>query len=478
MAAHFRDHIRSYNAAFSFTSFGAQLDPRIARTRGPYSFTICGENYHRIGSLLPVEGRRPKYAQLYVFYPESELSDRLANFSSSETRLRPDIISGLMKLFDVTNELVKSFRRIQTQLRDPAANNLRLRIVGARDNSSRQYDLPTGSELAGLIPGDFVADKADRDIIIDNRSHGLQRISSLNPKFDALHFPILFPYGEDGFHEHISRSFHVNQPADWIEIPTQLLIEPSDDCLSTIAAVVYDAFAENYYSISYLAERSIVTPTNQNVLELNDHMLAMVPGSVRSYFSCDTVHSDSNDAAAISSEYPTEFLNSLSFNGYPDHQIDLKVFTPIILLRNLNPSIGLCNGTRMMVVYLGHYVIRAIIMGGTFDGKTVAIPRIVLSINDYRWPFVLKRRQFPVRLCYAMAINKSQRQTLQHVGVYLLKPVFSHGQLYVAISRVKSPAGLHFLILNEAGIPSNYTRSIVYPETFSELEESATTALG
>ncbi|CAI0444141.1 unnamed protein product [Linum tenue] len=274
------------------------------------------------------------------------------------------------------------------------------------------------------------------------------------------------------------RSFHVNQPADWIEIPTQLLIEPSDDCLSTIAAVVYDAFAENYYSISYLAERSIVTPTNQNVLELNDHMLAMVPGSVRSYFSCDTVHSDSNDAAAISSEYPTEFLNSLSFNGYPDHQIDLKVFTPIILLRNLNPSIGLCNGTRMMVVYLGHYVIRAIIMGGTFDGKTVAIPRIVLSINDYRWPFVLKRRQFPVRLCYAMAINKSQRQTLQHVGVYLLKPVFSHGQLYVAISRVKSPAGLHFLILNEAGIPSNYTRSIVYPETFSELEESATTALG
>ncbi|CAI0444142.1 unnamed protein product [Linum tenue] len=236
----------------------------------------------------------------------------------------------------------------------------------------------------------------------------------------------------------------------------------NDDCLSTIAAVVYDAFAENYYSISYLAERSIVTPTNQNVLELNDHMLAMVPGSVRSYFSCDTVHSDSNDAAAISSEYPTEFLNSLSFNGYPDHQIDLKVFTPIILLRNLNPSIGLCNGTRMMVVYLGHYVIRAIIMGGTFDGKTVAIPRI----------------QFPVRLCYAMAINKSQRQTLQHVGVYLLKPVFSHGQLYVAISRVKSPAGLHFLILNEAGIPSNYTRSIVYPETFSELEESATTALG
>ncbi|CAI0379072.1 unnamed protein product [Linum tenue] len=126
-------------------------------------------------------------------------------------------------------------------------------------------------------------------------------------------------------------------------------------------------------------------------------MLSLVPGPIQTYFSSDTLHIDATDAARIEAEYPIEFLNTLSFNGYPEHHIDLKVFTPIMLLRNLNPAIGLCNGTRLMIIYLGHYVIKGLIMGGTFNWKTVAIPRVVLNINDNRWPFVLKRRQFPVR---------------------------------------------------------------------------------
>ncbi|CAI0560832.1 unnamed protein product [Linum tenue] len=96
-----------------------------------------------------------------------------------------------MKLFDVTNDLVRSFRRIRTQLSDSASANLRLRIVGARNIDSRQYELPTGNELAGL-----------------------KRITSLNPKFDSLHFPVLFPYGEDGF--------HVNIPYDVVHTPPTL----------------------------------------------------------------------------------------------------------------------------------------------------------------------------------------------------------------------------------------------------------------
>ncbi|CAI0422799.1 unnamed protein product [Linum tenue] len=140
-----------------------------------------------------------------------------------------------------------------------------------------------------------------------------------------------------------------------------------------------------------------------------------------------------------------------------------------MLLRNLNPNIGLCNGTRIMVTYLSTYVIKELIMGGTYDGSVVAIPRIVVNINDHNWPFVLKRRQFPIRLCYAMTINKSQGQTLDRVGVFLPKPVFSHGQLYVAVSRVRSADGLKFLIQNEDHIHAGYTRNIVYAETFDTL---------
>ncbi|CAI0476119.1 unnamed protein product [Linum tenue] len=230
--------------------------------------------------------------------------------------------------------------------------------------------------------------------------------------------------------------------------------------VQTMATEIYTDFQQRYHNISYLTERSIITPTNRNVTEINAHMLALVPGTGRSYYSSDTLHTDAADSYRIEAEYPTEFLNGLSFNGYPEHNIELKVFTPVMLLRNLNPAIGLCNGTRLMVIYLGHYVIRGIIMGGTFSGKTVAIPR----------------RQFPVRLCYAMTINKSQGQTLQSVGVYLPKPVFSHGQLYVAVSRVRSASGLRLLIINEDGIPSKYTRNIVYQEALADLLDIADVA--
>ncbi|CAI0541766.1 unnamed protein product [Linum tenue] len=266
------------------------------------------------------------------------------------------------------------------------------------------------------------------------------------------------------------KSFPSNQSTDWIEIPESLLLPSSGNPIHTITSTVYPDFAQRFHNVSYLTERSIITPTNANVTEINSHMLALIPGMPRTYFSGDSLHTDASDPDRLEAEYPTEFLNSLSFNGCPEHQIDLKVFAPIMLLRNLNPSIGLCNGTRLMVLYLGHYVIKGMIMGGTFNGKTVAIPRIVLSVNDYRWPFVLKRRQFPVRLCYAMTINKSQGQTLQNVGVYLPKPVFSHGQLYVAVSRVRTPDGLRFLIMNEDGVPSNCTRNIVYQEAFVDLQ--------
>ncbi|CAN1158085.1 ATP-dependent DNA helicase PIF1 [Linum perenne] len=252
-------------------------------------------------------------------------------------------------------------------------------------------------------------------------------------------------------------------------LPTPTLdhsLSSTDHLLS--AQLNYDAQA------AYLTNRAIVAPSNEDVSKLNAYVLAQVPGPTKNYYSADTLSSDSKRMHELETLYPTEFLNSLSFNGVPEHVVTLKVFTPIMLLHNLNPSIGLCNGTRIMTTFLGDYVIKGVIIGGSFEGSTVAIPRVVLNINDSRWPFILKRRQFPVRLCYGMTINKSQRQTLERVGIYLPKPVFSHGQLYVAISRVKSASGLRILLLNDPSIPHGYTRNIVYMETFNGIEASFT----
>ena len=76
-------------------------------------------------------------------------------------------------------------------------------------------------------------------------------------------------------------------------------------------------------------------------------------------------------------------------------------------------------------------------------------------------PFILTRRQFPVRLCFAMTINKSQGQSLNTVGLDLRLPVFCHGQLYVALSQVTNVSKITVLLLGES---EDKTENIVYPE--------------
>lgn len=69
----FVENIRRFNMMFSFTSMDGKVDHSFNSGRGPYCFRLHGQNYHTLGSLLPVNGQSPKFSQLYIVDTENEV---------------------------------------------------------------------------------------------------------------------------------------------------------------------------------------------------------------------------------------------------------------------------------------------------------------------------------------------------------------------------------------------------------------------
>jgi ATP-dependent DNA helicase PIF1 len=223
---------------------------------------------------------------------------------------------------------------------------------------------------------------------------------------------------------------------------------------------------------TYIIERAILTPLNENVDALNklinDKYVFTkhdgLPAQHHVYYSADSmVHGEQHGI------YPTKFLNTLSFSSVPPHELHSQEGCPIILLRNMTS--GLNNGTRLIVIQLMQHVIVAKVATGLAKGQRVFIPRLSITPSDIeRMPFTLRRCQFPVRPAFAMTINKAQGQTLKMVGIFLPKPVFTHGKLYVAMSRIGCPKGVKLLVTDgwedahEDAPIGVYTRNVVYTE--------------
>ncbi|CAD6985711.1 unnamed protein product [Tilletia controversa] len=229
-----------------------------------------------------------------------------------------------------------------------------------------------------------------------------------------------------------------------IGIPEWLRIN-DDEPTKLINAVYGDHATTAEDRERYWSRRAILHARNIDVDDTNTHVLGMISGQVKVVHSADRALTPDGDSHP---GFPPETLATINPSGMPPHQLAVKVGTPVMLLRNLDPSHGLCNGTRLLLTHIGNKVMEAKILTGAskHKGKSVFIPRIRNRSGDGVLPFILDRLQYPLKLCFAMSINKSQGQSIHRVGIDLRYPAFAHGQLYVALSRTTDPSTVRCLL--------------------------------
>ncbi|KAL6584543.1 hypothetical protein OROMI_003832 [Orobanche minor] len=197
----FIEDIWAYNMMFSFTSMGGKIDYSVNKGADPYTFRLGGQNLHRIGSLLPLDGSTPKFSQLYIFEPDGEVENRKNAVSKGKPYDFDDsIVTNLKQMIDENSPYVKIYRMAADHISHYSSVDLKLRLMGSRSKDGRAYNIPTAPEVAALIVGDIESMPHKRDVIVEKNSGELQRIDEFHPSYLPLQYPHIFIYGEDGFY--------------------------------------------------------------------------------------------------------------------------------------------------------------------------------------------------------------------------------------------------------------------------------------
>ena len=256
---------------------------------------------------------------------------------------------------------------------------------------------------------------------------------------------------------------------DSIELPEDLctVIDKDDEkkSMAEFCSEIFPSLDRNIGDETWLEGRAVLAPTNREVDKINQLMVDQMSGQIITLQSSDGLDND-RDAY----RYNVEYINTLNPSGLPSSRLTLKYGMPVMLMRNLNPTEGLCNGTRLVFKRMLSHRLLVCRTVGLDQNRDVYIPRIMLRPKERQYPFEWSRRQFPIRPAYSITINKAQGQTMKMVGVWLPDPVFGHGQFYVGCGRVGAPERLRLAVKgNVRG--AKCTRNVVYWEVLTDTGE-------
>jgi len=198
----FQDNIRQYNSALSFASFGAQVV--YPPGRGPYTFRLHGQIYHRTGSLHPGESEKPIYNQLYIIEGHQATEHRLRypenhNCRRDTMNLLTDVIQrnspfamAYEHMFEVEKAAVESV--IQNNSDPP---NITMYFKQGRDQC--RCNAPTHDEVAAVFVVDDGAPPVNRDIVVHPRNQPPRKISYMSANIDPMVYSVFFPRGDLGW---------------------------------------------------------------------------------------------------------------------------------------------------------------------------------------------------------------------------------------------------------------------------------------
>ena len=249
----------------------------------------------------------------------------------------------------------------------------------------------------------------------------------------------------------------VNDMHDNMHVPERCFLEANSNiAYELFGKLIEEKRFEDMSTCAILSARNIdVDEINKQVTNLLDITSEHIYTGIDSTDNCNN--------GELDEVLLPEYLNSLNPSSLPPYELRLRKHCIVMLIRNISINEGFCNGTRLRIVDFLNHLLKCKILSGDKAGIIVFINRITLFCENEH-PFTFKRRQFPVKLAFAMTINKSQGQTFNNIIIDLRRDVFNHGQLYVAMSRVRSWDSLKVYLGNQR--QSTKVKNYVYKELY------------